>query len=85
MYVTISTFKGMFPYKVLPFGVFSIPVIFQRTTEGLLKGILHVVIFLDDILLTGKNNKEHPQTLDTELQRLQDAGLGLKRTMSYHE
>ncbi|XP_038590459.1 uncharacterized protein K02A2.6-like [Micropterus salmoides] len=79
-YVTINTHKGLFTYKVLPFGVSSSPAIFQRTMEGLLQGIPGVAIFLDDILLTGKDDQEHLQTLSTVLKRLQDAGLRLKRT-----
>ena len=79
-YVTINTHKGLFTYKVLPFGVSSCPAIFQRTMEGLLQGIPRVAIFLDDILLTGKDDKEHLQTLTMVLKRLQEAGLRLKRT-----
>lgn len=78
-YVTINTHKGLFTYRVLPFGVSSSPAIFQRTMEGLLQGIPHVTIFLDDVLLTGKDDREHLQTLATVLKRLQEAGLRLKR------
>eukprot|EP00066_Takifugu_rubripes_P012215 XP_011601481.1 PREDICTED: uncharacterized protein K02A2.6-like [Takifugu rubripes] len=79
-YVTINTHKGLFTYRVLPFGVSSSPAIFQRTMEGLLQGIPHVTIFLDDILLTGKDDREHLQTLARVLKRLQEAGLRLKRS-----
>ena len=48
--------------------------------EGLLQGIPRVAIFLDDILLTGKDDKEHLKTLTMVLKRLQEAGLRLKRT-----
>ncbi len=47
--------------------------------EGLLQGIPRVTIFLDDILLTGKDDQEHLQTLAMVLKRLQEAGLRLKR------
>ena len=79
-FVTVNTHKGLFTYKVLPFGVSSSPAIFQRTIEGVLQGIPHVAIFLDDILLTGRNDREHLHTLKVVLQRLQDAGLRLKRS-----
>lgn len=79
-YVTINTHKSLFTYKVLPFGVSSSPAIFQWTMKGLLQGIPHVAIFLDDILLTGKDEQEHLQTLAKVLQRLKDASLRLKRT-----
>lgn len=78
--MTVNTHKGLYTYRVLPFGVSSSPAIFQRTMEGLLQGIPHVTIFLDDILLTGKDDREHLQTLARVLKRLQEAGLRLKRT-----
>lgn len=78
-YVTINSHKGLFTYRVLPFGVSSSPAIFQWTMEGLLRGIPRVAIFLDDILLTGKNDQEHLQTLAMVLKWLQATGLRLKR------
>lgn len=79
-YVTVNTHKGLFTYRVLPFGVSSSPAIFQRTIEGVLQGIPHVAVFLDDILVTGRNGEEHLQTLALVLKRLQEAGLRLKRS-----
>ncbi|XP_061564077.1 uncharacterized protein K02A2.6-like [Cololabis saira] len=78
-YVTINTHKGLFTYNVLPFGVSSSPAIFQRTMEGVLQGIPKVAVFLDDILLTGRNDQEHLQTLEEVLKRLDQAGLRLRR------
>lgn len=78
--MTINTQKILFTCKVLPFGVLSSPVICQQSMEGLLQGTSHVAIFLDDILLTRKDNQEHLQTLAMVLKWLQDAGLRLKRT-----
>ncbi|XP_060742372.1 uncharacterized protein K02A2.6-like [Tachysurus vachellii] len=79
-YVTVNTHKGLFTYHVLPFGVSSSPAIFQRTMEGVLQGIPCVAVFLDDILVTGRNDGEHLQTLARVLRRLQEAGLRLKRS-----
>ncbi|XP_072182146.1 uncharacterized protein [Diadema setosum] len=58
---------------------FSAPAIFQRTIEGLLADIPHTVAFLDDVLVTGATEKEHLENLDKVLNRLNDAGLRLKR------
>lgn len=77
-YVTVNTHKGLFTYRVLPFGVSSSPAIFQRTIEGVLQGLPYVAVFLDDILVTGRNDEEHLQTLARVLERLQEAGLRLK-------
>lgn len=47
--------------------------------EAVLKGIPKVVVYLDDILLTGKDDMEHLRTLEQVLHRLEEAGLKLKR------
>ena len=79
-YLTINTHKGLFVYNRMPFGVSSSPAIFQRTMEGVLRGIPQVAVYLDDIILTGKDDQDHLKTLDSVLQRLEEAGLRLKRT-----
>ena len=58
-YVTVNTFKGLFQYTRLPFGVASAPAVFQRTMENLLKGLNNVCIYLDDILVTGSSERDH--------------------------
>lgn len=78
-YVTVNTHKGLFTYTRLPFRVSSSPAIFQRTMEGVLKGISKVMVYLYDILLTGRDDQEHLRTLDQVLQRLEECGLRLKR------
>ena len=62
--VVINTHKGLFRYNRLPFGVASAPAIFQRTIEGILRGIPHVCVYLDDILVTGNTDDEHLHTLE---------------------
>ena len=77
-YVVVNTHKGLYQYNRLPFGVSSSPSIFQRTMEGVLQGIPHVCVYLDDILIAGQSKQEHLKTLDVVLQRMKDAGLRLK-------
>ena len=78
--VTINTSKGLYRYTWLPFGISAAPSIFQRTMENLLKGIPQVVVYIDDILVTGKTEAEHLQHLKEVLARLQKAGMRLKKS-----
>ena len=77
--VTINTHKGLYRYQRLPFGVASAPAIFQRTMETLLQGIPNVSVYLDDILITGASTADHLRNLDEVLQRLENAGMRLKK------
>jgi hypothetical protein len=47
--------------------------------ENLLKGIPCVIVCLDDILVTGKNRQEHLVRLEQVLQKLELAGVKIKR------
>ena len=77
-YVVINTHLGLFKYKRLPFGVSSGPAIFQRVMDTLLQDIPMTVVYLDDILVTGRCLEEHLQNLEMVLQRLANSGLRLK-------
>ena len=52
-YVTINTHRGLYRFTRLPFGVASAPAIFQKAMDTLLQGLLNVICYLDDILVTG--------------------------------
>ena len=76
-FTTINTHKGLYQYNRLPFGVSSAPGIFQRTMENLLQGIPHVVVRVDDILVSGKDDPDHLANLEAVLSGLSTAGLKL--------
>ncbi len=76
--MTINTHKGLYRLNRLPFGVVSAPALFQRIMETILQGISNVLVYLDDIF-TGKSLSEHLSTLRTVLERLETAGIRLKR------
>ena len=50
-FLVVSTEKGLFEWKCLPFGLASAPGIFQRFISQLLCGIEGIVVYLDDILM----------------------------------
>ena len=77
-YTTINTHKGLYQYTRLPFGIASAPAIFQKTMDTILQGIPHVCCYLDDILVTGKDDAEHLQVLEEVFCRLEKHGLRLK-------
>ena len=71
----INTHKGLYQFNRLPYGVSSTPGIFQRVMESVLQGIPGVMVYLNNILVAGKNEEEHLNILDVVLQQLQNAGL----------
>ncbi|XP_037556252.1 uncharacterized protein LOC119433154 [Dermacentor silvarum] len=49
-----------------------------REMDNLSRGMRHVMVYLDDILVTGTDDGDHLQNLQNVLARLQDAGLKIK-------
>ena len=47
--------------------------------DNLLQGLEHVVVYIDNILITGRTEEEHLCTLDKVLQILEEAGMHLKK------
>ncbi|XP_016520874.1 uncharacterized protein K02A2.6-like [Poecilia formosa] len=78
-YTTINTHKGLLVYNRLPFGISTAPSIFQHIMENIMKG-LPVVVYLDDLLITGHSKAEHLCNLEKALRRLQENGLRVKRS-----
>ena len=79
-YVVINTHKGLFRYSRLPFGVSSAPGIFQRVMENLLQDIPGVVVYIDDVLITGHDESTHMAALEEVLKRMEQAGLCLSKS-----
>ena len=79
LYVTINTHQGLYQYTRLPFGIASAPAMFQRLMDTVLQGIPGVICYIDDILITGKDEKEHLQRLEEVLQCLAKHGFRLKK------
>ena len=53
------THKGLFEFKVMPFGLCNAPAAFQRQMNKLFAHLPFVVVYLDDILVFSQNEEEH--------------------------
>lgn len=71
--------RGLFQFRVLPFGLHSAPATFQRLLDEILGPELEEKAFayLDDIIIISKSFEEHLQNLQVVLRRLRDNGLQL--------
>ena len=76
---TFITPYGRYCFHRLPFGISSAPEHFQRRMSDILTGLPGVVCTMDDILMHGKTREEHDTHLRDVLNRLQDAGMTLKK------
>lgn len=78
-YLTVNTSRGLLVPRRLSFGYSSAVAIFQRTMESLLANIPGVVVFLDDIVVSGKDEESHNRSLEMVLTRLEEAGFRLNK------
>ena len=71
---------GLFQYNRLVFGITSAPAIWQRTIDQVLEGTSGTSCFLDNMIITGKNDEEHLANLEEVLRRFQVHGLRANKT-----
>ena len=71
---------GLYNWNVMPFGLCNAPSTFERLMEHVLTG-LHwksLLVYLDDIIVFGRNVTEIATRLEEVFERLRSAGLKLK-------
>ncbi len=75
-----TTHKGLFQFKVMPFGLSNVPATFERLIDLTLKGLqFHkCLVYLDDVNVFGSAFDETVSNLEAVLQRFRTAGLKLK-------
>jgi hypothetical protein len=76
---TFSTPQGLKRYKRLIFGLSSASEMYQFVIQQVLQGISGVRNISDDIIVFGKSQAEHDQSLHQTLQRLHAHGLTLNK------
>ena len=72
------TYKGLFRYTRLPFGISSSPAIWRRFIEQVLAGLNGTCVIMDDLLVGGVNDDEHLRNLEAVFQQFQKYGLRVK-------
>ena len=75
-----STESGHWQFCVMPFGVKNAPAVFARLMADIMNGLQWngIAVYLDDIIIGGKNFQEHYDLLKEVLERLRGAGLTVK-------
>jgi hypothetical protein len=76
---TFGTHLGLMRYKRLNFGISSAAEIFQNVIRETLEGIPGALNISDDILVFGKTQSAHDQSLEVVFQRLKERGLTLNK------
>jgi len=75
-----ATREGLYEFNVMPFGLCNAPATFQRLMDLVLAGVqwTQCLVYLDDVIIIGRDFEEHLHNLSTVLQKLREAGLRLK-------
>ena len=75
-----TTHEGLFEFTVMPFSLCNVPATFQCLMSFVLAGVKwsQCLVYLDDIIVLGRNFNEHLKNLGIVLQKLKDANLRLK-------
>ncbi|KAL7725468.1 hypothetical protein ACLKA6_017759 [Drosophila palustris] len=69
--------RGLFQWKVMPFGLHAAPATFQRALDRVIgpEMLPHAFAYLDDIIVIGKTLEEHMANLKEVFRRLRAANL----------
>lgn len=65
------------------FGISCAPELFQKAMESIVAGLDGVVVYLDDILVTGRTQNEHDARLTQLMTRLQHYGILEREEMRF--
>ena len=66
---------GQFEWVMSPMGLLGCPASFQRLVEAAMKGLVNIIVYIDDILLHTSTHQQHREILGMLFQRLRETGL----------
>ena len=71
---------GVYEFLHMPYGLCNAPAMFQLLTQNCLGelNLMYTLIYLDDVIVYSKTEKEHLTHLRTVLERFMESGLKLK-------
>lgn len=74
-----TTGCGLYQFTVMPFGLCNAPATFERLMEFVLRGLTWrtCLVYLDDVMVMGRNFEEHLKNLQEVFDRFQAANLKL--------
>ena len=74
-----TTPRGLYQFKMMPFGLCGAPATFQRMMDQIIKGLYKFTnAYLDDLIIFSTSWEDHLIHLRTVLSRLQELGLTTK-------
>jgi hypothetical protein len=82
---TFRTPWGTYAYRKMPFGLINARATFQGAMEISLYGLIYqsVMVYLDDVIVFSKNNKDHLSHLGAFLERCCKYGICLNPNKSF--
>ena len=78
-WVVINTHKGLYRFNRLAFGLASAPAIFQKVMDQVISGLDGVCVYLDDLIVTGRDRQSHLENLNAVCQRISQFGFTVKQ------
>lgn len=73
--ITFNTSFGRYKFLRLPYGISSAPEIFHRCFQDMFSEIEGVQIYLDDLIVYGKNETEHNTRLNKVFEIARERGV----------